>query len=227
MAMGAVTASAGGNFTTVTPFEFTTNPATPTRAAWVTIVQETTTTDTVTAVTYGGVALTRIDRALDTSAEPAAVEHWFLGSGIPGGLQTVSITHGGLASTKRGVLIGYAADADTAIFKFGKVQENVANPSVALDTGVDESIRICCIFSGAADISALTPLSGISVQTSFDFGAAVTRIDRQTANSTGSFTIGYTAVSDDVAMVAAAIQEFSRPPDPTISTFAATRAATY
>src|SRR5690348_18115984 len=48
-------------------------------------------TDLVVSVTYGGVAMTRVQTNQDTTTEPGRSYIYFLGSGVPTGTQTVSV----------------------------------------------------------------------------------------------------------------------------------------
>lgn len=213
MAIGAAVFTAGGsgqNFTTTSPKTFTTTPTTAPRAVLVAIVQDAGTDDTITAVSYGGVALTRIIRAVDAAGEIGTAEIWFVGSGIPfPGTQTVSITHTGLATTKTPFAVGYEAGGNTEVVDSDKVEGDVSNPSVALDSGAVEAIRVGAVFSGHNAPSSLAVLTGMTAVSTVDFGTTSGRYDRQTSNSTGSFTFGYTAGGDDTALVGIAIAEIT------------------
>jgi Ethanolamine utilization protein EutJ (predicted chaperonin) len=74
----------------------------------------------------------------------------------------------------------------------------------------ESSLRYCCIFSGLPNVTDLTMLSGMTAVHDLDRGLNVDRQDRQTSSASGSFTIGYTSATDDVAMVAVAIQTLGR-----------------
>lgn len=150
-----------------------------------------------------------IDSAPDLIGEPGRSYIFHLGAGIPTGTQTVSIDHNGSTAVKIATCVTLAADADTSVAASGTVEGNTADPSVALDSGSNPALRYCVIFSGLVSPARLTILSGMTAITDHDYGATCARADRQTTAGSGSFTIGYTAASDDVGMVAAAIRETS------------------
>lgn len=235
VARDAVLESAG--FTTTSPHTFVFTPVGTPRAIVVGIVHGSVSTDLITAVTYGGVAMTRVPTngfAQDTLTEPGATYLYSLGASIPTGAQTVSITHSGSADPKTAYCASATAATDTEIGASGKVQEDAANPSVALDTGANSSLRYAIGYSGVAapaSVVALTGMETLGTTTQHDFGSWIGSFGQQTTASTGSFTIGFTIVSDDVAMCAVAIQEISaavtKPPRPTVVNFAPTRASNH
>jgi hypothetical protein len=150
--------------------------------------------------------MTKVADADDTATELIRVEAWFLGASIPSGTQNVVITLN-TAEYLSPMLISMSAAADTEVVDFGILENNQANPQIALDSGATDAIRYCMIGSGLASVTNLTPVSGMTAVGSRDHGSIVERIDRRTSIESGSQTIGYTASSDDVAMVAVAISE--------------------
>lgn len=210
MAVGAAVFTVGGTaaaFTTTSPAVIAASPVGgDPRAVALAVVHNGASAQTVTAVTYGGVAMSRVEFAVDALGEAGTAEIWFLGTGIPTGDQDFSITHGGAASVKWPVGVGYLAATDTEAPVFGKLEGDQADPQIVLNTAVD-AIRIAVILSGHNAPSSLAVITGMSAVTTHDFTSQSARYDRQTSNSTGSFTIGYTATIEDVAMVAIAIQE--------------------
>jgi hypothetical protein len=175
------------------------------------LVQTGTSADQVSSVTLGGVAMTRVATngfAQDTAGEAGAVYAYFLGSGVPvGNPVTLSVSQSATSGTK---WIGFSAldaAADTEVVASGKLEGDRANPQIALDSGATEALRLCGVFSGLANVSDLTVVAGMTQFGNVDFGQQVGRVDHQTTASTGSFTIGYTSSSDDVAMGAVAVAE--------------------
>lgn len=206
--------SGSANFTTTSPATFTHTPVGTPRAVLVFIGENAASADVITAVTYGGVSMTRVPTnglAQDSAGEVGAIFCYFLGSSIPTGAQTVSITHTGSADVKFPVCITLTAAADTEIGASGKLEGDQADPQIALDTGATESLRFAAVHSGQNTLGNLSPVTDVSATLSsarFDYGSQVALIGRQTsAASSGSFTIGWTALSEDVAMVAVAVQE--------------------
>jgi hypothetical protein len=96
-------ATDGGNVTT-NPKTFTHTPTGTPRAAIVLIVQGgNISADRISGVTYGGVSMTEValSPVIKTTGEQAVVDVFFLGSGIPTGAQTVSITVSATTATCR------------------------------------------------------------------------------------------------------------------------------
>lgn len=189
-------------FTTTTPATFTHTPVGTPKGVLVFIDHGTDSTDRITAVTYGGVAMTRVRTAADTATEPGRVYLYFLGSGIPTGAQTVSITHDGGGTVKHAVSVTLTALGDTQVRATTNLEGDQANPQAAFDPDGRMSAHYCVVYSGAAAPSSLTVLSGMTAVHDHDFGNFASRVDRQTTPGTGAFTIGYTASSDDVAFIA-------------------------
>lgn len=171
-----------------------------------------TASDRVVGITYGGVAMTRIGRAVDTAGEIVAIYCYFLGASIPTGTQEVAVTHDGTSDSNIGAQVftvtaySGATLADTAVVASGVVQEDQANPQVALDSGAGLAVRYGELFSGHNSAASVVKLSGMTdVEAHWEQGTLVQTFGRQTSPSTGSFTMGYTATSEDVAYVAVAV----------------------
>lgn len=164
----------------------------------------------VTAMSYGGVSLGMdlTNRyAADLAGEVGSCFVGFLGSGIPTGTQTASVTHTGDSTIKYGLVITMTAAGDTEIGVSAKDEGDQANPSAALDSGAVSALRYAGSFFGIPDPTFITLLSGMTQVDTWDVGAWSIRVDRQTAASSGSFTIGWTAASDDVAALYVAVAE--------------------
>lgn len=203
------TAIQGAEFTTVSPHTFTHTPIGTPRWVLVFINMAEDATDTITAVTYGGVALTRIainGFARDTAGEPGATWAYFLGSGIPTGAQTVSVTHGGSAFQKRVVCITgtESLGANCEVVDSNMVQENATNPSVTLNSGTRTAICYASIYSGLADPN-VTVGAGMTLLLRNDFVSQSAVSEVETTPTTGSRAVAFTAALDDVAMIAVAI----------------------
>lgn len=204
--------------TTPNPFTFTHTPVGTVKGVVLQIAHGTTSADRITgSVLYGGVVMTRIDTAW-VVGEHGRVYTYFLGAGIPQGAQTVSIGHSATSGVKIGICTTLTATSDTEIVTFGKLEQaDRLDPKIALDAGATSALRFCIIYSGLDAVTDLALLTGITAVHSHDYGAFVTRSDRQTTASTGSFDIGYVAALDDVAMSAVAVQETAAQPSPTFN----------
>lgn len=205
-----------GSFTTTSPATISFSSGGSPRGIVVAITHGVESTDLISGVTYGGVAMTRIDFAQDTATEPGAAYLYFLGASVPTFVQDVVFTHTGSATTKIVWIRALSAAADTEVAVSGVLEEDQANPQIALDSGADSSLRVSALYTGLGGVASLTVLAGMEAFDSAgadanfnDQGAFCLTLGEQTTASTGSFTIGYTAASDDVAMVAAAIREVS------------------
>jgi hypothetical protein len=193
------------------PVTWTHTPAGTPRGVWVGITQADTTTDNITGVTYGGVAMTRIPTngyAVDNAIEVGAAYQYFLGTGIPTGAQTVSVSYSNDASVKRAVCFTVAGSADMEVVASGMVQGDAANPSVALNSGTRVALKVFALYSGR-DIANLTNPAGITryIGEQVASSARSRAYGYRTTPASGSETVSQTGSSDDAAMVAAAIAE--------------------
>lgn len=188
-------------------------PANTPRGVLVIVGQWLGSTDRVTGVTYGGVAMERVVAAFDTAGEPLAAYMYFLGSEIPTGTQEVAVTHNGTGGggSIGGCVVSVTAAANTVIGASGIIQVDQANPQIALDTGSITSLRYAELMSGQDAPTGHTPVANTTGLAGGGFDISNQSGDwiYQTTPGSGSFTIGWTATSDDVAMVAVAIQEGS------------------
>lgn len=206
VAHGAVTESA--EFSTVSPFTFSHTPSGTPKGVLVGIVQNTTSTDRVSAVTYGGVAMTRIATIADAAGEPGRVYVYGLHASIPTGTQTVSITHSGGADQKLAtVTTQTSGGGDTEIVDFETSNNEAGNISVTIDTGSRDALIYMWVYSGRGAPSNIVPIAGYTTLTTHDFTDNVTRSEVETALTSGSRAAGYTVTASDAALVAVAISE--------------------
>lgn len=233
-------AGGGSTFTTTSPHTYLHTPVGDPSSVLVAVISADPADPVNGAVMYGTVAMTRVPTngfAADILGEAGSVVMYELGSSIPTGPQTVSISHTGSAAVKLPVCITLTAAADTEIGASGKLEGDQADPQIALDTGATESFRVAVLFSGvqiAGSLTAVTDVSAVGSSPRVDFGEEFGLVGYQTsAASAGSMTIGWTAVSDDVAMIAVAIQEvaggtlFTISPSGSITRQAVHRASNY
>lgn len=191
---------------------WTHNPVGTPRGVVVRIVQDVSTTDAVTGVTYGGVAMTRLPgadgfRTLGTG-ETGAVYLYFLGSTIPTGSQTVAATLSGPATVSRAYICStVTAAGDTEVDVSNSAAPGLtSNPSLTVNTTSGRGTVIYyALFSGLGSVIT-TAESGSTHEDGVDFGLQTALFARK-AHSGGSTTIGYTASSDDVCHAAIAIGE--------------------
>lgn len=147
-------------------------------------------TDHVTAVTYGGVALTRVDLAVFTGDN--AVYAYFLGAGIPTGDQTVAVTAGTSAGNKRATCITVTADTDLSVMDSAKQAATASNPSVSLDITADAFVS-AGITAEVAAVSQITEDAAYTLLYENDFGSSTMSMVRRTTNpTTGAIAVPFT-----------------------------------
>lgn len=162
-------------------------------------------------VTYGGVATARrsLGIAQDAVGETCSAYWYFLGSGVPGGTQTVSIDHTATGVTKVAYCITINADGDVEIVTDGRLQGDQADPQISLNSGLLQAMRFFLISSGHNSPASLSLISGMTALGDATTGIESIVVARETNPSTGNTTVGWTAASDDVAMVALAVAEIA------------------
>lgn len=190
-------------------FSFTHTPVGTVRAVIIGIMQNVGATDEVTAVSYGGVALSRVGAVFHTTGEPGAVYLYFLGASIPTGAQTVSVTVNGTGSTKRVTVWALTAGADTEVVASDTTinSDSQANPSVTL--GLMGRSCWCGIefFSGQNAPTGITPFASWTATLEQDFGSQTGGSYRYNTIGTADVSAGWTQTAEDAAMVAVAIGE--------------------
>ena len=185
------------------------------------IAQNVASADLISSVTYGGVAMKRVGFAQDTAGEPGASYIYFLGSGVPSGSQTVTVTVASGTDAKHAWVLGLLGVGDLQVVASGIVQGDTANPSVTLATPLEfVGLAASVVFSGHNAVGSITPgtgYQGSSIGGSVrDFGTQVARVEL--ANMEGANVVcNWTAASEDCAMVALAIGVQDIPRNPAIN----------
>ena len=167
----------------------------------------------VTGVSYGGVEMSLVADGfageIDEDAGSAYI--YFLGNGIPSGTQSVSIGCALSSGTKVAWCCDVVANIKTMEYASVALDGNTVNPQITLDSKNHHTLRYFVINSGLPNTSDLALVSGMVAVGSVDHGDRVSRCDRESSAHTGSVVVGYTASSDDVAMVGVAIRELPYP----------------
>lgn len=175
-------------------------------------------TDHISSVTYGGVAMTRIQSAVDTVTEPARMDVWFLGAGVPTGTQTVSVDlTSATAEDFRFTCITLTGADDLEVVSSGKIEEDrsaASPPQLALTYAGRTCMAFCGLYWG--DDTPLPVVLGTMTEISLsspgfaDASSTTYSIARQTTAGSSDYTIGYTVgQTDDTAFVAVAISEIA------------------
>lgn len=167
--------------------------------------------DLVSGVTYGGVAMTRVQAAWDTAVEEGCAYIYFLGSGISSGAQTVAIQevdNGIVYPKKVAVAVTVTASGDTVVADSDIVQNDTANPSATLTANGQSGMAFAAMFSGLGTAATAGASCTLIDSHNFDSGSARyadwVRITTATASDQ---TVAFTSASDDVAFVAALVSE--------------------
>lgn len=173
---------------------------------------QTSATDRIVGVTVGGVALTRMRREVDTALEPGGVDLWFVGSGIPTGVQVVSVDFTAVPGDDY-VLVSMAfiGDNDTEVISTAGLSEDQADPAVTLAHLGRLALDVMGIASGHGKASDLLDRDG-QWRVLEDWSILGTRgeVVSQTPLSILDATVGYFSISgfaDDCAFAAMAIAE--------------------
>jgi len=206
----AFDSSAGTSmFGTVTPITWQHSPIATPRGAAIGITQEPSVADTISSITYGGVALTRVVRATDVASETGSADWWFKGSGLPAGPQNVVVTLTAADPNQRIHLtsVVMTAAGDIEVIDFDSINSDATNPSVTLQYAGRTCLALAAQYGGASDPSAFTPNANCTSVSVFDFFAQYSAIIRQTIPGSTDFAIGGTASLEDCAFAAIALSE--------------------
>jgi len=165
------------------------------------------TTLSVTGILYGGVAMTSIVSATDTSEAGRCDIYALVESDIPTGAQTVTL-QGCTATSKFCTCNSVTASRNAKVNVSGAVNTTTsADPQVSLVT-TEESVCYGALHTGNTSPSAV-PLTGVALQNNRDYGNLAAQTIRRTSTEVaGTRAVGVTLVSDDWCAVAVAIQEY-------------------
>jgi len=200
------TGTFGATPDTASPMSWSHNPVGTPRGIIVLIVTNDT-TDTVTGVTYDGVALARV-RWQNVAGENGSAYAYFLGVGVPAtDPATVSVTFTG-ANNHMGCSISVTAADDTSVaHHLGLASTSLANPAITLTTSVT-TITYGALYSGTAGPTSTAPDANHTDIQETDLGAETSSCIRRSATvAAGSPVVGWTVAADDVAAVALAVRE--------------------
>lgn len=162
----------------------------------------------VKAVTYGGVAMTPVTTPrLKSTGEAMGAYAYFLGSGIPGGTQGVSVTSAG------GVpWVGYAysvnAGRDTKVLGFQAIEsDKVQDPAVTLPLGGRLAFVALGGISGQNAPSGVTPLDKWSSRGEISSGTVTGFTYSYDAIGKADVSAGWKQSAENAVALAVAIGE--------------------
>ena len=176
------------------------------------IMHGTSSTDHVVAVTYGGVAMSRVSRHADTTTEPGAVYWYFLGSNVPTGTQTVSVDLAS-ATTDDIHFVSITLDGadDLEIVGEGGLDANQANPEITVQTQGRTCMSFGVLYSGLSTIASLAASGAATLITTSELAGNFCSVAiRQNTASPSSFALAVVAATDDVAYGVVAVSEVQK-----------------
>lgn len=166
--------------------------------------------DDATAVSYGASSMAAVTggRAVSTGSEPGDAKVWLLGSSVPTGAQTVTVTRTNNATVMYALAWTVTAGGDTDVYEAGIVllQEvgTVAEQSVDDGSPGTNSLRGACGNSGR---TGLVEGASSTLVHNIEFGARTDSGVYETTAGQGSRLIGWDAASDDRALVHFAVRQ--------------------
>ena len=177
-------------------------------------IHGTSSTDHISAVSYGSLSLERKQRNTDTATEPGAAEWWAApdGATIPTGTQTVSITCGATTDDILFCCVTLNATRAMKTVDVDGINDNTANPSVTLQYAGLECMSFAALYSGLTSHGAgviaggtgVTKLTPDATELAGNFTGCFLR---QTTGGTANFAMATTSAADDVAYAAIAYGE--------------------
>lgn len=166
-------------------------------------------TDTVTSVTYGGTALTRVSggAAVDSANEPGRTDLFFLGNGLASGNQTIVVNRTNNANIMYASAATVTAANETEVTGIILLQGDGTMAEQSVDDGSigTNSVRYAAAFSGLNAVPTVGANS-TSLQ-SIDIGNQTAALVRETTAGQGARLVGFTTASDDRAAVHVAVRE--------------------
>lgn len=190
---------------TTDPYTFSYTPTSTPRGICVCAIHSDSSTDHISSITYGGVAMARAVTAADTTTEPGRADIWWLGRGVPTGTQTVSVDLTSATTDDiQFVVFGFTGAKNIDLVDTDKVEENVNGPSVTMQTGGRHCVTISAFYFGGS--AAPTPNANMTNLHTNDFTAQFGSVDMQTTPGTSDFVCSYTA-NDDTALAVATFSE--------------------
>lgn len=190
---------------TTDPYTFNYTPNATPRGICVCAIHSDSSTDHISSMTYGGVAMARAVTAADTATEAGRADIWWLGRAVPTGTQTVSVDLTSATTDDiQFVVFAFNGDKNIDLVGFDSVQENTNGPSVTMQTAGRHCVTISAFYFGGS--VAPTPNANMTNLHTHDFTAQFGSVDMQTTPGTGDFVCSYTG-NDDTALAVATFSE--------------------
>jgi hypothetical protein len=197
---------------TASPMEWTHTPVGIPRGVVVLIVAGTA-SDTITTVTYGGVAMARAVEG-HVAGEAGSSYIYFLGSAIPTGPQTVSVVFTGVVE-HMGCSVTVTANMDVKKWGVEAITFTPLTDPFVL-SGITFPVPVLtygALYSGLPGPASITPGANCTTIESVDFGTDCSSCLRRSAVVApgNSVTISWTAANDDSCCVGIVLGEPTSP----------------
>lgn len=171
------------------------------------------TPDYINSVTYGGVSLSRVIRAVDASSERGTADLWFLGSSVPTGAKVVNANIESTNTTSFQVCsVTMTGASDIEVVDSDSIQGDTTDPSLTLQYSGRTCLALAGQFGGATDPNDFTPNANCTRVAQAAFASSHGLVIRQTTPANADFAIGGTLVLEDNAYVAAAFADTGSTP---------------
>jgi hypothetical protein len=181
------------------------------RGVWVYVAQTINRADIITGVTYGGVAMTRANFVPnDDQADDGGVYSYFLGSSIPTGAQTVTVSKSDGTTAIHVVCCTCTAAADTELVdEFGQSSlPNSATPEAPLTKGGRTTLDYVGMWNNNNAVANITDKGGQTRIHDHDFTNEVSTVSRVTTPTSADTTPGFTTAGTQIyALTVVAIGE--------------------
>jgi hypothetical protein len=190
---------------TTDPYTFNYTPTSTPVGIVLCAIHSDSSTDHISSVTYGGVAMARAVTAADTATEAGRADIWWLGRTVPTGTQTVSVDLSSATTDDiQFVVFGLTGAKNIDLVDTDKLEANTTNPSLTMQTDGRHCVTISAFYFGGS--SAPTPNANMTNLHTHDFTAQFGSVDMQTTPGTGNFVCSYTA-DDDTGLAVATFSE--------------------
>ncbi len=166
--------------------------------------------DQIASVTYGGMAMEECPGSPNEKPTPEAgsVSCWFLGSNVPAGVQSISVTVNG-TQLKTGFAISYSAAADMAVAATNEAinSDSSANPSSTIALGAATSAVAIGFFSGHNVPTSYAPFPGWTDRGEQDMGSQGSGSYTYDTVGSSNVTAGWTQAAEDAVSFVVAVKE--------------------
>lgn len=172
----------------------------------------------VTAVTYGGVAMTKVQEVHKGTGESGNTWLYELLSSIPTGAQSVVVTTDACPAGTSGTYPWFMGHSVSLASGGGTIaraatstlsSDSTATPTITLDAGSNTGMGVIGGCSGRGAHTDVTAATNCTKATGYTFsgGATCSVVGYQTTPATSTFAVGFAQTADDATMAAATYYE--------------------